>query len=292
VSARDLVGYGATPPDPGWPGGARLALSFVLNYEEGGERSVLEGDAESESYLQEVVGASPVVGARSLTTESGFEFGSRVGFWRVHRIFTRHGLPLTVYAVGRALEQNPDAGRAMAEAGWEVASHGWRWFDYAGMPEDEEREHMRMAIAAIEQACGARPVGWYTGRVSDNTRRLVVEDGGFLYDSDDYSDELPFWVDVGGTEHLVIPYTLDVNDMKFLIPNGFATGDDFLTYLIDTFEQLYEEGGRMMNVGLHCRIVGRPGRARALDRFLEHVRSRKGVWVTTRAEIARHWRTL
>jgi allantoinase len=292
MSARDLVGYGATPPDPAWPGGARLALSFVLNYEEGGERSVLEGDSESESYLQEVVGASPVVGARSLTTESGFEFGSRAGFWRVHRTFTKHGLPLTVYAVGRALEQNPDAARAMVEAGWEVASHGWRWFDYAGMPEDEEREHMRLAIAAIEQACGARPVGWYTGRVSDNTRRLVVEDGGFLYDSDDYSDELPFWVEVEGTKHLVIPYTLDVNDMKFLIANGFSSGDDFLTYLVDTFEQLYEEGGRMMNVGLHCRIVGRPGRAQALDRFLEHVRSREGVWVTTRAEIARHWRTL
>jgi allantoinase len=289
VSERNLIGYGATPPDPQWPGGARLALSFVLNYEEGGERSVLEGDAESESYLQEVVGAPPVVGARSLTTESMFEFGSRAGFWRVHRIFTKHGLPLTVYAVGRALEQNPDAGRAMAEAGWEVASHGWRWFDYAGMPEDEEREHMRLAIAAIEQACGARPVGWYTGRISDNTRRLVVEEGGFLYDSDDYSDELPFWVDIGGTQHLVIPYTLDANDFKFLIPNGFSTGDDFLAYLVDTFEQLYDEGGRMMNVGLHCRIVGRPGRAGALDRFLEHVRSREGVWVTTRAEIARHW---
>jgi putative urate catabolism protein len=290
--ARDLVGYGADPPDPRWPDGARLAVSFVLNYEEGGERSVLEGDAESESYLQEVVGAASVVGARSLTTESGFEFGSRVGFWRVHRIFTAHGVPLTVYAVGRALEQNADAGRALADAGWEVASHGWRWFDYAGMPEEEEREHMRLAIAAIEQACGVRPVGWYTGRVSDNTRRLVVEEGGFLYDSDDYSDELPFWVEVAGRQHLVIPYTLDVNDMKFLIPNGFATGDDFYAYLVDTFEQLYEEGGRMMNVGLHCRIVGRPGRARALDRFLAHVRSREGVWVTTRAEIARHWRTL
>jgi putative urate catabolism protein len=287
--ARDLVGYGATPPDPHWPGGARLAVSFVLNYEEGGERSILEGDPESESYLQEVVGAPPVVGARSLTTESGFEFGSRVGFWRIHRIFTAHGLPLTVYAVGRALEQNPEAGRAMAEAGWEAASHGWRWFDYAGMPEDEEREHMRLAIAAIEKACGVRPVGWYTGRVSDNTRRLVVEEGGFLYDSDAYADELPYWVEVAGRQHLVIPYTLDVNDMKFLIPNGFATGDDFYTYLVDTFEELHEEGGRMMNVGLHCRIVGRPGRARALDRFLAQVKQRPDVWVTTRAEIARHW---
>jgi allantoinase len=292
MSDRDLVGYGASPPDPRWPGGARLAVSFVLNYEEGGERSVLEGDAESESYLQEVVGAPPVVGARSLTTESMFEFGSRAGFWRVHRIFTKHGLALTVYAVGRALEQNPDAGRAMADAGWEVASHGWRWFDYAGMPEDEEREHMRLAIEAIERACGTRPVGWYTGRVSGNTRRLVVEEGGFLYDSDDYSDELPFWVDVGGSQHLVIPYTLDVNDMKFLIPNGFATGDDFLTYLVDTFEQLHAEGGRMMSVGLHCRIIGKPGRAPALDRFLAHVKEKPDVWVTTRAEIARHWRSV
>jgi putative urate catabolism protein len=289
VSGRDFVGYGASPPHPRWPGAARLALSFVLNYEEGGERSVLEGDGESESYLHEVVGAPPSIGRRNLSTESMFEYGSRAGFWRVHRIFTAHGLPLTVYAVGRALERNPDAGRAMAEAGWEVASHGWRWFDYADMPEDEEREHMRLAIAAIEQACGARPIGWYTGRVSANTRRLVVEEGGFLYDSDDYSDELPFWTEVAGTHHLVIPYTLDANDFKFLIPNGFSTGDDFLAYLVDTFEQLYEEGGRMMNVGLHCRIVGRPGRARALDRFLAHVRSRDDVWVTTRAEIARHW---
>jgi putative urate catabolism protein len=289
VSGRDFVGYGASPPHPRWPGAARLALSFVLNYEEGGERSVLEGDGESESYLHEVVGAPPSIGRRNLSTESMFEYGSRAGFWRVHRIFTAHGLPLTVYAVGRALERNPDAGRAMAEAGWEVASHGWRWFDYADMPEDEEREHMRLAIAAIEQACGARPLGWYTGRVSANTRRLVVEEGGFLYDSDDYSDELPFWTEVAGTHHLVIPYTLDANDFKFLIPNGFSTGDDFLAYLVDTFEQLYEEGGRMMNVGLHCRIVGRPGRARALDRFLAHVRSRDDVWVTTRAEIARHW---
>ncbi len=289
MSGRDFVGYGASPPHPRWPGAARLALSFVLNYEEGGERSVLEGDGESESYLHEVVGAPPSIGRRNLSTESMFEYGSRAGFWRVHRIFTAHGLPLTVYAVGRALERNPDAGRAMAEAGWEVASHGWRWFDYADMPEDEEREHMRLAIAAIEQACGARPIGWYTGRVSANTRRLVVEEGGFLYDSDDYSDELPFWTEVAGTHHLVIPYTLDANDFKFLIPNGFSTGDDFLAYLVDTFEQLYEEGGRMMNVGLHCRIVGRPGRARALDRFLAHVRSRDDVWVTTRAEIARHW---
>ena len=288
---RDLVGYGAEPPDPMWPGGARLALSFVLNYEEGGESTPLEGDPASEGYLHEVVGAPPSVGRRNLTTESMFEFGSRAGFWRIRRIFTRHGLPLTVYAVGQALERNPAAARAMVEAGWEVASHGWRWIDYAGMPEAEEREHLRRAIDAIERLCGVRPVGWYTGRVSENTRRLIVEDGGFLYDSDSYADELPYWVEVAGQRHLVIPYTLDANDFKFLIPNGFVTADDFHAYLVDTFEQLYEEGGRLMNVGLHCRITGRPGRARALDRFLAHVRAREGVWVATRAEIARHWRT-
>jgi putative urate catabolism protein len=286
---RDLVGYGGHPPDPRWPGGARLALSFVLNYEEGGERTPLEGDPEAEAFLHEVVGAPPTVGQRNLNVESMFEFGSRAGFWRVHRIFRKHGLTLTVYGVGQALERNPAAARAMVEAGWEVASHGWRWIDYLEMSEDEERAHMRRAIEAIERACGQRPVGWYTGRVSENTRRLVVEEAGFLYDSDSYADELPYWVEVAGRDHLVIPYTLDANDFKFLIPNGFLTAGDFLEYLVDSFEQLLDEGGRMMSVGLHCRIVGRPGRARALDRFLAHVKKREGVWVTTRAEIARHW---
>jgi putative urate catabolism protein len=288
---RDLVGYGKQPPDPRWPDGARLALSFVLNYEEGGENTPLEGDEASEAFLHEVVGAAPTVGRRNLNTESMFEYGSRAGFWRVHRIFTGHELPLTVYAVGQALERNPEAARAMVEAGWEVASHGWRWIEYGEMPEEEERSHIRRAIEAIERSCGERPVGWYTGRVSENTRRLVVEEGGVLYDSDSYADELPYWVAVGGSRHLVIPYTLDANDFKFLLVNGFVTGADFYDYLVDTFEQLYAEGGRMMSVGLHCRIVGRPGRAPALDRFLTHVRARKGVWVATRAEIARHWRT-
>ncbi|HZQ65618.1 MAG TPA: allantoinase PuuE [Gaiellaceae bacterium] len=290
ATGRDLVGYGPTPPDPRWPNGARLAVSFVLNYEEGGERTPLEGDAEAESYLQEVVGAAPTVGRRNLNAESMFEFGSRAGFWRVHRIFAAHGLPLTVYAIGQALERNPEAARAMVEAGWEVASHGWRWIDYLDMAEDEERAHMRQAIEAIERVCGTRPVGWYTGRISERTRRLVVEEGGFLYDSDSYADELPYWVEVAGRDHLVIPYTLDANDMKFLIANGFQTAGQFCDYLVDSFDQLYREGGRMMNVGLHCRIVGRPGRAPALDRFLEHVRQHEDVWVTTRTEIARHWR--
>jgi putative urate catabolism protein len=283
VTERDLVGYGRVPPDPRWPGGARLAVSFVLNYEEGGERTPLEGDAASEAFLHEVVGAPPSLGRRNLGTESMFEYGSRVGFWRVHRIFTEHGLPLTVYAVGQALERNPEAARAMAEAGWEVASHGWRWIDYADVPVEEERSHVRRAIAAIEAACGARPVGWYTGRISESTRRLVVEEGGFLYDSDSYADELPYWVDVGGRDHLVIPYTLDVNDFKFLLPNGFVTAADFHDYLVDSFDRLLAEGGRMLSVGLHCRIVGRPGRAGALDRFLAHVRRHGDVWVTTRA---------
>jgi putative urate catabolism protein len=290
--SRDLVGYGQRPPDPQWPGGARIAVSFVLNYEEGGESTPLEGDPASEAFLHEVVGAPPTAGRRNLNSESMFEFGSRAGFWRVHRIFTEHGLPLTVYAVGQALERNPDAARAMVGAGWEVASHGWRWIDYGDMPEDEERDHIRRSIASLEAACGVRPVGWYTGRVSERTRRLVVEEGGFLYDSDSYADELPYWVDVAGRDHLVIPYTLDANDFKFLQPNGFVTADDFATYLIDSFDRLRAEGGRMLSVGLHCRIVGRPGRAPALDRFLEHVRAHRDAWVATRAEIARHWRAV
>jgi allantoinase len=289
VSERDLVGYGLRPPDPQWPGGARIAVNVVLNYEEGGENTPLDGDAASEAFLHEVVGAPASIGRRNLNAESMFEYGSRVGLWRVHRIFGEHGLPLTVFGVGRALERNPAAARAMIEAGWEVASHGWRWIDYADMPEEVEREHIQLATETIERVCGVRPVGWYTGRGTEATRRLVVEHGGYLYDSDSYADELPYWVEVAGREHLVVPYTLDANDFKFLQPNGFVTAEEFLTYLVDSFDLLRAEGGRMLSVGLHCRIVGRPGRADALDRFLRHVRRHDDAWVTTRAEIARHW---
>jgi putative urate catabolism protein len=290
---RDLVGYGGDPPHPRWPDDARLALSFVLNYEEGGEACVLHGDPASEVYLQEVPGLAALVGERNLTVESIYEYGTRAGVWRSVRLFRERGLTLTVYAVGMALERNPAAGRAMADAGFEVASHGWRWIDYQHVPEDEERAHLKLAIAAIERATGSRPVGWYTGRNSLQTRRLVVEDGGFLYDSDSYADDLPYWVEVGGQPHLVIPYTLDNNDMKFGLLNGFNHGEEFFNYLRDAFDVLYEEGAKrpkMMSVGLHCRLVGRPGRAAALARFLDYARSHDKVWITTRVEIARHWR--
>ncbi|HEX6145020.1 MAG TPA: allantoinase PuuE [Geminicoccaceae bacterium] len=289
---RDLIGYGGKPPHPGWPDDARLALSFVLNYEEGGENSVLYGDAASETYLHEVPGLEPRRGERDLSVESVYEYGARAGFWRILRLFQERGLTLTVYAVGLALEQNPAAARAMVEAGFEIASHGWRWIDYRHVDEATEREHIARAIQAIETAAGTRPVGWYTGRISGQTRRLVVEAGGFLYDSDSYADDLPYWVEIAGRPHLVIPYTLDNNDMKFGLANGFDHGDAFFHYLRDAFDVLYEEGvaaPKMMSVGLHCRLVGRPGRAAALARFLDYARSHDRVWITTRAAIARHW---
>jgi putative urate catabolism protein len=286
---RDFAGYGPQPPDPRWPGGARAALSLVLNYEEGGEHSPLDGDAASEAFLHEVIGAPPTVGARNLNTETMFEFGSRAGFWRVHRVVTAAAMPLTVYAVGQALERNPQAGRAMAAAGWEVAGHGWRWIDYLDVPEDVEREHVRRTVETVTRICGRRPVGWYTGRGSASTRRLVAEEGGFLYDSDSYADELPYWVEAAGRPHLVIPYTLDANDFRFLLVNGFVTASEFAEYLVDSLDRLRAEGGRMLSVGLHCRIVGRPGRAPGLERFLAHVRDCGDVWVATREQIARHW---
>lgn len=289
---RDLVGYGAEPPHARWPGGARVAVSLVLNYEEGAERNVLDGDAGSEGYLHEIVGAPPVEGGRDLNAESMFAYGARAGFWRVHRTLSAHGVPLTVFAVGQALERNPDAARAMGAAGWEVAGHGWRWTDYRDVPEEVERADIARTVETIGRLTGRRPVGWYTGRTSARTRRLVAEEGGFLYDSDDYSDDLPFYVGEGGRQRLVVPYGLDANDFKFLIVHGFTTADDMLAYLVDTYGTLHAEGAdrpRMMSVGLHCRIIGRPGRIRALDGFLRHVAQLGGGWITTRERIARHW---
>lgn len=289
---RNLIGYGRHTPNPQWPGGARIAVQFVLNYEEGGENCILNGDLASEAFLSEIVGAVPLTGVRHMNMESIYEYGSRAGFWRLHRLFTDRQIPITVYAVALALKYNPEAGRAMVEAGWEVASHGYRWIDYQYVGEAEEREHMQKAIAIHTEIIGSRPLGWYTGRTSPNSRRLVVEDGGFLYDSDSYSDDLPYWVTDYGKPHLVIPYTLDTNDMRFATAQGFNCGDQFFSYLKDAFDVLYAEGEtapKMLNIGLHCRLVGRPGRTAALARFLDYIQSHDKVWICRRMDIARHW---
>ena len=289
---RDLLGYGASPPDPRWPGGARLAVQFVVNFEEGGENNILHGDAASETFLSEIIGANAYAGARHMSMESIYEFGTRVGFWRLHRLFTERGIPVTVFGVAMALERHPEAVAAMLDADWEIASHAWRWIDHQFMDEDTERAHIERAIEIHTRTTGARPLGWYTGRDSPNTRRLVQEAGGFLYDSDSYADELPYWVEGIDAPHLVVPYTLDANDMRFATAQGFNTGADFERYLIDTFDVLYAEGAtrpRMMNIGLHCRIVGRPGRFAALQRFVEHAQRHADVWFCRRADIARHW---
>ena len=286
--ARDLVGYGAHPPDPRWPNGARVAVQFVINYEEGAENSVLNGDQGSEAFLSEMVGA-PSHPARAMAMESLYEYGSRAGFWRLHRLFTQRGLPVTVFGVARALEMNPEAVSAMKDAGWEIASHGLRWIDYQYVAEDVERAHIAEAVALHERVTGSRPLGWYQGRTSPNTARLVVEEGGFVYDADSYADDLPYWDTRFGAKQLIVPYTLDVNDMKIVALNGFTEGEQFFRYLRDTFEQLREEGGRMMSVGLHARIAGRPGRARALARFLDHVTRSGEAWTARRIDIARHW---
>lgn len=289
---RDLRGYGATPPDPRWPGGARLALQIVLNYEEGGENCVLHGDPASEAFLSEIVGAQPREGVRHMSMESLYEYGSRVGVWRLKKLFDRHNIPLTVFAVGMAVERNPEPVKALYDAGHEICSHGYRWIDYRNVSEVTEREHMQRAIRVIEEVTGERPMGWYTGRTSPNTRALVVEEGGFLYDADDYSDELPFWDHSHGKPQLVIPYTLDANDMRFATAQGFNSGSQFLQYLKDSFDVLYAEGAdspRMMSVGLHCRIAGRPGRFAALEAFLRYARSHDDVWFCRRVDIARHW---
>jgi len=289
---RDLRGYGATPPDPKWPGGARLALQIVLNYEEGGENCVLHGDSASEAFLSEIVGAQPREAVRHMSMESIYEYGSRVGVWRLQKLFARYKVPVTVFAVGMAVERNPEPVKALHADGHEICSHGYRWIDYQYVDQATEREHIQKAIRAIEEATGERPLGWYTGRTSPQTRALVIEQGGFLYDADDYSDELPFWNYQHGKPHLVIPYTLDANDMRYATSQGFNSGSQFLRYLKDSFDVLYSEGTespRMMSVGLHCRLSGRPGRFAALEAFLRYVRSHDDVWFCRRIDIARHW---
>ena len=290
---RDLIGYGRNPPDPQWPGGARIAVQFVINYEEGAENCVLHGDDASEAFLSEIIGAQPLAGVRHMNMESFYEYGARAGFWRLWRMFTAREIPVTVYGVAMALQRNPEVVAAMLESQWEVASHGLRWIDYQYVPIDVERAHLNEAIRIHTEVTGARPLGWYTGRSSPNTRDLVKADGGFAYDSDTYADDLPFWEAGPHGKHLAIPYTLDVNDMRFSTAQGFNSGDQFFSYLRDTFDTLYEEGERapkMMSVGLHCRLVGRPGRARALGRFLDYVLAHPDVWCCRRIDIADHWR--
>lgn len=290
---RDLVGYGQRPPPAQWPAGARIAVQFVVNYEEGGENCVLHGDPASEAFLSEIVGAAPWPGQRHPSMESIYEYGSRVGVWRLLDLFARYEIPLTIFGVAMALERNPAVAEAAMAAGHEICSHGYRWIDYRDVPEDVEREHLERAIEIIRSLTGERPLGWYTGRTSERTRALVVEEGGFLYDADDYNDDLPFWTEVNGKSHLVVPYTLDNNDMRFATPQGFNSGDQFYSYLRDAFDVLYAEGEhtpRMMSVGLHCRLVGRPGRLAALARFIEHTRRFDDVWYGRRIDIARHWR--
>jgi putative urate catabolism protein len=288
---RDMIGYGATPPDPQWPGGARVALQIVLNYEEGAERSVLHGDPASETFLSEIT-AAEAFPARHMSMESLYEYGSRAGVWRLLRVFKQRNLPITVFGVAMALERNPEATAAMVEAGHEIASHGWRWISYQSVDPETERQHIALAVKSIEKLTGRRPLGWYTGRDSPNTRRLVVEHGGFLYDADSYADDLPYWQTVNGKPHLVVPYTLDCNDMRFATTGGFSTGDEFFAHLRDSFDVLYRQGEhapKMMSVGLHCRLVGRPGRSGALERFLDHVQRHDKVWICRRIDVARHW---
>ena len=292
---RDLVGYGQSPPPAQWPAGARIAVQFVVNYEEGGENCVLHGDPASEAFLSEIVGAAPWPGQRHPSMESIYEYGSRVGVWRLLDLFARYEIPLTIFGVAMALERNPAVAEAAMAAGHEICSHGYRWIDYRDVPEDVEREHLERAIEIIRRLPGERPLGWYTGRTSERTRALVVEEGGFLYDADDYNDDLPFWTEVNGKSHLVVPYTLDNNDMRFATPQGFNSGDQFYSYLRDAFDVLYAEGEhtpRMMSVGLHCRLVGRPGRLAALARFIEYTRRFDDVWYGRRIDIARHWRAV
>ena len=295
MSGRDLVGYGRHPPHARWPEEARIAVQFVLNVEEGGESSILNGDDGSEAWLHELPGRPARTGERDPSVEGMYEYGSRAGVWRILELFRERGLPLTAFAVGRALELNPEVGRALSQAGHEVAGHGYRWLDYRGVPEDEERRHIGRTIEVIERICGRRPLGWYTGRVGPNTRRLLREEGGFLYDSDAYNDDLPYWLRCAPAHlpaHLIVPYTLVNNDCRYLLPTGFASGEGFFGLLRDAFDLLWREGARrpkLMSVGLHGRISGHPARAMALARFLDHVQGHERVWVCRREEIALHW---
>ena len=298
---RDLIGYGPKPPHAHWPNHARIAVQFVLNYEEGGENSVLHGDAGSEQFLSEMFNPASF-SARHLSMESIYEYGSRSGVWRLLREFEKRGLPLTVFGVGMALQRHPDLTQAFKALGHEIACHGWRWISYQNLDEATEREHMALGMAAIEQLTGERPLGWYTGRDSPNTHRLVADFGGFEYDSDHYGDDLPFWMPVTKTDgsvvqQLIVPYTLDTNDMRFSSAQGFAQGDDFFTYLKDSFDVLYAEGDpqgdnspKMLSIGMHCRLLGRPGRMRSLQKFLDYIQNKDQVWICRRLDIARHWR--
>lgn len=292
---RDMIGYANHPPAAQWPGNARIAVQFVINYEEGAENCILHGDAASEAFLSEIVGAQALNGVRHMNMESIYEYGSRVGFWRLHRLFTTRQLPVTVFGVAMALERNPDAVAAMLDADWEIASHGYRWIDYQFVDEATEREHLHKAIEIHTRVTGERPQGWYLGRCSPATHRLVAEEGGFTYNSDTYADDLPYWdCHSGSTPQLMVPYTLDANDMRFASAQGFNAGDQFFNYLKDSFDTLYEEGQhtpRMMSVGLHCRLAGRPGRIAALARFLDYIAQVDQVWVARRVDIAAHWRS-
>ncbi len=293
---RDLIGYGEHPPEAQWPGKARVAVQFVLNYEEGAENSVLHGDPASETFLSELVNP-PAYADRHLSIESLYEYGARAGVWRLLREFEQRKLPLTVFAVGQALDRNPEVARAFVERGHEIAAHGWRWINYQSVDEAVERRHVALAVEAITRLTGAPPQGWYTGRDSPNTRRLVVEHGGFAYDSDSYADDLPYWARVTRSDgtvlpHLVVPYALDTNDMRFALPQGFASAEDFFVYLRDAFDVLYAEGvttPRMLSIGMHARLLGRPGRLRGLQRFLDHIERHDRVWICRRIDLARHW---
>jgi len=293
VYPRDLQGYGAQAPDPQWPGGARIAVQFVVNYEEGGENCLLHGDPASEAFLSEIVGAAAWPGQRHWNMESIYEYGARAGFWRLHRLFKDTRIPVTVYGVATALARSPAQVRAMQDSDWEIASHGLKWIEYKDMPEEEERAQITEAVRLHTEVTGNRPLGWYTGRCSVNTVRLVAEEGGFDYISDAYADDLPYWMEVGDRDQLIVPYTLDANDMRFATPQGFNTGDHFFQYLKDSFDALYAEGetgqAKMLSIGLHCRLIGRPGRIQGLRRFIEYAQSHDHVWFARRIDIARHW---